>query len=309
MAQKTKIIIAGIGGVGGYYGGMLAREYENSNDVEVVFLARGEHLKAIQQNGLKVITKTGDFVARPYLATDNAAKIGIADFIIVCTKSYDLETTLEQLELCVGPETVLLPLLNGVDSMEKIKRAFPQATVFNGCVYIISSIKAPGMVENSGIVQRMYFGIENTRNERLDLLETILHKAHLEATLCQNITAMVWEKFHFVGANSTATSYFDLPTQEIFADPEKKDFLLALLYEVNQVALAKGIVFDKDLVAVTREKLIEMPNGATSSMQRDFKKGNGKTELETITGYVVRAGKELKIAVPTFEKAYKKLSS
>src|ERR1035437_10130386 len=113
--MKTKIVIVGLGGVGGYYGGLLARHYADNPNMEIYFVARGEHLKKVQQNGLKVITETGTFIVSPTLATDTVSEIGIADYVILTTKSYDLEATVKQINPCVGANTVILPLLNGAD--------------------------------------------------------------------------------------------------------------------------------------------------------------------------------------------------
>lgn len=115
------------------------------------------------------------------------------------------------------------------------------------------------------------------------------------------------EKFHLVGANSTATSYFNNSVGEILADKSKNEFLISLLKEVNQIAFAKGIIFEKDMVSVTMEKLHSFPFETTSSMQRDFQKPNTQTELETITGFIVRAGQQLNIETPTFKIAYEGL--
>lgn len=307
--KKTKIIIAGIGGVGGYFGGLLAKYFSESTEVEIYFLSRGEHLKQIQNNGLKVIKGDTEFIAKPKLATDNANEIGIADYIILCTKSYDLEKTIEQLKPCINSNTCILPLLNGVDSAEIIKSILPQRTVFNGSVYIVSLIKDFGVVENIGNIQKLFFGIDNTISDSLILLENIFKQAGIEASLTQNISSIVWEKFHLVGANSTATSYFKNTTGEILADKTKSELLLALLNEVNQIALAKGILFDKEMITTTMEKLRSFPFKTTSSMQRDFQKPNTRTELETITGYIVRAGKQLSIPTPSFKIAYDELST
>ncbi len=307
MNTKTKIIIAGIGGVGGYFGGLLAKQFSESNEVDIYFLARGEHLKQIKNNGLTVVKGDTQFIARPKLATDNATEMGIADYIILSTKSYDLENTIEQLKPCIGEHTSLLPLLNGVDSAEKIKSILPNATVFNGCVYIVALLKESGVVANVGNIQKLIFGIDHTDSDKLDLLEHIFKQAAIDSTLTKNISSVLWEKFHLVGANSTATSYYKNSTGEILADNTKKEFLVSLLNEVNQIALAKGILFDKDMVSATMEKLYSFPFEATSSMQRDFQRPNAPTELETITGFIVREGQKLNIETPTFNIAYQEL--
>ena len=126
MLDKTKIVIAGIGGVGGYFGGLLARSYAGNNDIEIYFIARGAHLNQIKNNGLKIIKGDIEFIAKPHLATDDPTEIGIADYIIVCTKNYDLEAILNQIAPCVGDNTVILPLLNGIIAVEKIKLKFPK---------------------------------------------------------------------------------------------------------------------------------------------------------------------------------------
>lgn len=307
MNKKIKIIIAGIGGVGGYFGGLLAKQFSESKEVEIYFLARGEHLEQIKTNGLKVVKGDTQFIAKPKLATDNANEIGIADYIILCTKSYDLEKIIEQLKPCIDENTSLLPLLNGVDSAENIKNILPNATVFNGCVYIVALLQEAGVVANVGNIQKLFFGIDNTISDQLILLENIFKLATIDTTLTKDISSILWEKFHLVGANSTATSYYENSTGEILADKTKNEFLISLLNEVNQIALAKGISFNKDMVSVTMEKLHSFPFEATSSMQRDFQKPNTQTELETITGFIIRAGQQLNIETPTFKIAYDEL--
>jgi len=305
--MKTKILVAGIGGVGGWFGGLLAKSFSASDAVDIYFLARGKHLQRIQQDGLKVIKGDETFIVKPKIASDNPTEFGEVDYILLCTKSYDLEETIQQLMPCIGAETIIIPFLNGVESPEKISALLPQNIVVGGCVYIVSAIKEYGIIDNVGNIQTLYFGLDNTTNAKLISLEQIFLQANIEATLTQNMSAVMWEKFHLVAANSTATSYYNNTTGEILADETKSVFLLALLQEVNQIALAKGISFESDMIDTTYKKLQSFPFGATSSMQRDFWKGDGKTELETITGYVMREGKLLNIPTPSFDEAYEKL--
>jgi 2-dehydropantoate 2-reductase len=308
MSKKMRFIIAGIGGVGGYFGGLLAKRFDKSDEVEVCFLARGENLKRIEREGLKIIHKEQSYTVRPALVSDHANDLGIADYIIVCSKSYDLDEIIDQLRPCIKKTTCILPLLNGVNATEIIEKKLPGHTILGGCVYIISHLKEPGVIENAGNIQKLFFGLDNKTTDELLLLDKLFRQASIEATLSQSISSLVWEKFHLVGANSTATSYYDQTTGSILADGSKKEFILTLLKEVNSIALKKGISFEKEMVADTMEKLKNLPFETTSSMQRDFWKQNGKTELETITGYIVRAGKELNIETPAFEKAYEKLN-
>ena len=305
MSKKVKIVIAGIGGVGGYFGGLLTKKYESNEDVEICFLARGEHLRKIRKNGLKVIHGQNEFIARPAIASDNADEIGIADYILICTKSYDLDATIEQLKSCIDENTILIPLLNGVESVERIKRVLPEPTVLEGCVYIVSQVKEAGVVENSGINQKLFFGPGNGNN-RLQRLEKIMLDAGIEATLSDSISTIVWEKFIFIASIATATSCFDSSIGKLLQ--ENEETLVNLIEEVKLIALAKGISFNPEITAniVNYNKLLS--NNSTSSMHRDYQNLKQKTEVETLTGYVVRAGQDLNIETPAFAKAYKFLN-
>jgi 2-dehydropantoate 2-reductase len=302
MSGKIKIVVAGIGGVGGYFGGLLAKRYENGAAIEICFLARGEHLNKIRKNGLKVIHGQNEFVAKPALAVDNADEIGIADFILVCTKSYDLDATIEQLRPCINENTILIPLLNGVESVKRIKKILPETTVLEGCVYIVSSVKEAGVIDNSGINQKLFFGPGTINTDRLQWLEKIMLDAGIEATLSDSISTIVWEKFIFIASIATATSYFNCSIGKLLE--ENEGTLAQLIEEVKLIAVAKGISFNPEITAniVNYNKLL--PYNSTSSMHRDYQNLKQKTEVETLTGYLVRAGKEYGVETPTFDKAY-----
>lgn len=307
MPKKVKIVIVGIGGVGGYFGGMLAKKYENSSKIEICFVARGEHLNKIKANGLKVIHGREEFSARPSIATNNTNEIGIADYILICTKSYDLDSTLQQLKPCVGENTILLPLLNGVESVERIQNRFPGATVPEGCVYIVSQLKEAGVIENSGINQLLYFGPDTAGTQNLLMLEKILKEAGIEATLSGKITSIVWEKFIFISAIATATSYLDCSVGKLLETNEET--LVQLIEEVKSVALAKGVSFNPEITARIVNYNKQLQFETTSSMHRDYQNRKPNTEVETLTGYVVREGRRLMVPTPLFSKAYNHLTN
>ena len=167
-----KILIVGIGGVGGYYGGLLAKYYAGSKDVSVNFMVRGAHLQKIKQDGLLVTRTEDSFKAYPALASDNPVDFGQVDYIILCTKSYDLLQTLDGLAPCIHEGTVLLPLLNGVDSVQLLKEKFPNNLVLYGCTYIIGRLVEPGHVQDFGKVRRIVFGDPAGRSEKIDWLES-----------------------------------------------------------------------------------------------------------------------------------------
>ncbi|MEE1943538.1 2-dehydropantoate 2-reductase [Pedobacter sp. KR3-3] len=305
MTDQTKIVIAGIGGVGGYFGGLLAKKYANSA-IQVSFIARGQHLEQIRERGLTVIKGEESFIAQPYLATDKANEIGLADYVLICTKNYDLDTIIAQLKPCIGPQTLILPLLNGIEGAEKIRTLLPQTTVASGCVYIVSAIKEPGVVENIGHQQKLFFGIEQVTDERLTKLEHLLQEAGIEATLTTTISKIIWQKFIFLSSLATATSYFDQPVGQLLQT--NRETLAQLITEVTTLAKAKGIAVDAAIMDKSMAHYESLPDTATSSMHRDFM-ANKQTELESLTGYVVKQGQLLGLDLPTFEKAFAGLSS
>ncbi len=305
--KKTKVLIAGIGGVGGYFGGLLAKNYQNNSYVEIYFLARGNHLAEINENGLKVLKGNLEFVAHPFLATDNVLDIGVVDYILVCCKGYDLDKLINGLQPCINSDTVILPLLNGVDAKNSIQSIYPNNLVLDGCAYIVARLKSPGIIENSGKVESLYFGIDDFSDDKMDKLESLLKDAGIDATHSTTISKVVWDKFIFISAIATATSYYNKTIGEILLDDSCAETVSTLLNEVIQLAQAKQIKIAEDTHQKTMSKYASLPFETTTSMHSDFRSGKTKTEIESLTGYVVREVEVFGIEVPMFEKCYNSL--
>ena len=305
--MTTKIAIAGLGGVGGYYGGLLAAHCAANQDIEVYFVARGAHLKKIQEQGLKVITETGSFVAHPTLATDNVEEIGTVDYLIMCTKSYDLNETVEQMKPCIGSETVILPLLNGADISERIRALLPSTEVWQGCVYIVGRLNEPGVVESSGGLHDLFFGYEqNAGSERLLFMEKLMKEAGIKAHLSKNIRSVIWRKFIFISTTASLTSCYNVGFRDVLADEKLRPITMAFMKEVAAVAAAEGVEFEQDIIETTVRHIERLPFGTTSSMHSDFKAGRN-TELDTLTRIVIELGRKHGISTPTYEMIYNQL--
>ncbi len=304
--KPLKIVIAGIGGVGGYFGGMLAKHYFNSTEAEIHFIARGAHLNQIRQHGLQVITHKETFVAHPQSVTDQATEIGIADVIVVCTKSYDLESMINVIRPYVGVDTIILPLLNGVNSVALIRKQLPSTTIWSGFTYIVARLKAPGVVENIGNIQKLYFGLDNTHTDAMEQFESFLRNAGIEATRSDNISILMWEKFIFISPLASLTSYLDKNRGEIMENTDDMQFLIRLIDEVIAVAIQLKVNLPEDIREKTLRKLASLTRDATSSMHNDFI-NKRPTELETLTGFVVEQGRSLGVLTPGYEKIYNTL--
>ena len=302
---KTKIAISGIGAVGGYYGGLLAARYKDSEDVEIYFISRGENLKVIKEQGLEIKNTFLTIKAIPKLATDNPAEIGSVDYLFCCTKSYDLEENMAQLQPVIGPRTVIIPFLNGADISERIQKLVPDNEVWKGCAYIGARLIKPGRVEKFTLKDRLIFGSNQADRSRQEKLRDLLANARVQVTNPDDIDFEIWKKFYMISTAATITSYFNEPISDIIEN--HNDLFIALGYELQSVAEAKGIRFPDNYVFTSIESQKMMPNHSTTSMHSDFQKGH-RTEVETLTGYVVRAARESGIEVPTYTLMYKGLT-
>ncbi|PVX47809.1 ketopantoate reductase [Flavobacterium sp. 103] len=304
--MKTRIGILGLGGVGGYFGGLLAREYTKSNTVEIIFIARGETQKNIVESGLKILSDDGETIVFPNLVSDNPELIGTLDYLICATKTYDIETSFELYRKCITPDTIILPLYNGVDATERINKLFPQNIVLQGCVYIVSMIVAPGIIKKMGPYEKLFFGSKSTKDSRITTLQSIFEKAKIESYFVTNIEETVWEKFIFISALASATSYLNQNIGQILSNSESKQVYISLLNEIALVASAKGLKMPKNIIEETIIKLEKSPQEATSSMHRDFL-ANHKTEVVSLTEFVVKEGQKYRVSTPVYQLILDKL--
>lgn len=300
----SKILIVGIGGVGAYFGGLLSKLNQINNDISVCFMARGENLQAIKNNGLFVSSSSMEFNTRPAIVSDNPEDFGKVDYIILSTKSYDIEETVRNLNICVTEETVFLPLLNGVDSAEKIKEIYPNNLVADGCAYIISRLVKPGYVENMGNIQKLIFGVPDTEDKRLSYLFEVFQSAGIEATLTKDITAKIWEKFIFISSTATITSYYNKTFGEIREDKVYSEDLKQLIEECFELAKHKKINLDSGIIERVWTQFLNVPAEATTSMHSDFLSSKNKTEVESLTGYIVKEANKYGLELPKYTEMY-----
>ncbi len=295
-----KITIVGIGGVGGYIGGKLSKA---NNKDEIIFIARGKQLETIKEKGLKVLDEDKEFTIKPQITTDNPEHLGVFDLIIIATKSYDLKGALTLLKNNISNNTVLLPLLNGVDHDKEIKKIYPNAKVLNGCIYILSNIKELGVVKKYGGVFNLMFGSEKDLPS-YEWIKELFDKAELKNKLTEKIEFEVWRKFLLISAYASICSYYKEPIGYIVK--HKMDELEKVLNEIKAVANKKGIGLSEKNVTQVLNRAKSLPYESKMSMQLDFEKGK-KTELDALCGYIVKEGEKLGVDTPLMKKMYDRL--
>lgn len=304
--KLRKIVISGLGGVGGYYGAML-NEYarREAQGREVYFIARGEHLRHIRERGLHLSTPTRDMYIHPTKATDQASELGKADLLILATKSYDLEENIQQLMPLIAPHTIILPLLNGANISEQIKALVPEAEVWQGCTYISARRPRAGEVMLENDRESLYFGAgqEVQTDAEAELLDLLLASG-VNAHNPRDIALVIRKKFIMISATATGTSYYDMTVGEALNTHPQE--MRALIEEVCMLSEAEGYELGGDAVEAAIKRQHIMPAESTSSMHIDFMNGT-PTELENLTGYVVHRAKALGVLVPTYIRMYEKL--
>ncbi len=303
-----RIAVVGIGGVGGYFGGKLARAYASTGEHELIFIARGEHLKAIQQNGLRLFTCEGDYTAWPNIATDHPDRLGILDLILFCVKSYALEESAELFKDHVCERTVAIPLLNGVNSAQRIKSVLPSADIVGGSVYIISHIEKPGVIRQVDGACRLTFGTDDARkSSRYGFILDLLLKAGIDAVLTDRISEVLWTKYLLMCPLGSLTAATGKTYGEILADGKLKAILQEMMEEVAAVARAKNIRLKDDAVEKTLSLVGTFAYNAKTSMQIDRERGK-PTEIDALTAHIRQAGSEAGIATPRHDEIYRMLT-
>jgi 2-dehydropantoate 2-reductase len=297
-----RIAIFGTGGVGGYFGGRLAQAGE-----DVTFIARGENLRAIQTEGLKVDSPTGDFIIHPAKVSDSFAEVGAVDLVIVSVKAWQVTDAALAMKSFVLPTTAVLPLQNGVDAVPQLIAELGHEAVIGGLCKIVSFIVGPGHIRHAGFTPSIVIGeADNRKSDRVLAIADALIHAGVEATIATDIDAALWTKFLFIASFSGVGAIANVPAGVLRSNPELRAQMVAAMKEIYALAQARGVRLPPDAIDIALAGVETLPFDATSSMQRDIGAGR-PSELESQNGAVVRMAKESGVAVPTHELIYAKL--
>jgi 2-dehydropantoate 2-reductase len=297
-----KIAFIGIGALGGYFGGRLAKA---GNDV--TFIARGATLEALRKNGLRIESPLGDFALPKVQATSDPAAVGYMDAVFVTTKAWQVTEAAQQIRSTVGPETVVIPLQNGVEAYDQLAAALGPEHVLEGMCHVWAMVVAPGVIRHGGPKALITIGERNNvRTQRLETLAECLQKAEIGARVPDNIQVALWEKFEFVASVGGVEAVTRAPAGVIRNVPEVRSLLEHAMQEIVGLARALDVPVQDESVANTIKLVDSFPPDSTSSMQRDLIAGR-PSELEAQGGAVVRLGRARNFPTPVHEFIYKAL--
>ena len=287
-----KIAIFGSGGVGGYFGGRLAAAGE-----DVTFLARGAHLKALQDTGLHIASPLGNVHLPKVQAADRPEAIGPVDVVLFTVKLYDVDASAATLAPLIGPDTVVITLQNGVDAMDMVGKHVGNEHVAGGAAYIVAVIDEPGHIRHT-IAQQLVFGErDGRRSDRLVALEQAGVRAGFQAQATTDVESALWTKFVRLATWSGMTSATRSPLGVLRDNTETYEMMLAAIEEVIAVGRARGVAFPGDIMDGTITLMKNFPHGSKSSMLEDLERGR-RLELPWLSGAVVRIGREVGVPTP-----------
>lgn len=304
---NKRIAVAGIGGVGGYLAGMLGRVCPH-----LTMAVRGDRRESILKNGLVLHSEyKGEINVRPEY-TAPVSEMGEQDYIFVCVKNYSLEDVCREMEHAVTENTVIIPVMNGVDPGERIRKALGKGTVVDSLIYIVAFANKDYSVTQQGDFANLRIGIRNadeTQQQKVQEVSDILTGADIDHMIAEDIEVEIWRKYILNCAYNTESAYYDNAIGQLRSDPKKAEEYEALVREAYQVAQAKGVgVRQEHVDAILHRFYHELAENATSSLQRDIRAGK-KAEVETFSGYIVREGQRLGIRTPVTEKMYEGLKA
>ncbi|MPZ89618.1 MAG: 2-dehydropantoate 2-reductase [Nitriliruptorales bacterium] len=294
-----RIAIVGAGGVGGYFGARLA-----AAGADVRLVARGAHLAAIRERGLRVHSVRGD-VHADVGATEDASRIGASDVVLFCVKSFDTdEAAARHLPHLVGDDTFVVSLQNGIDNEERIAAVVGHSRVVGGLALIFSAISEPGVIAHSGGPARLVFGeFDGVMTERVGRLRAWCTKAAVEAEVSGDIRAALWHKYAFICAQAGTTAAIRLALGEIRDTPESWGLFRRLLEEAYAVARATGVAIPATAVDERLTFAEGLEPGTFSSLHHDLV-GGKRMELEALHGTLVRLAHQHGVGAPASETVY-----
>ncbi len=293
-----RIAVMGAGGVGGYFGGLLARAGH-----DVTFIARGAHLEAIRRDGLRVISgNDGDFTVAGK-ATDDPTSVGAQELVLFTVKMYDNDDAMHGIGPLVGPDSVILTLQNGIDNGDRLAGVYGAERVMIGSAYLEGRISEPGVVTQGGPGAASFGERMPGITERGQQLLETLRGAGWRVELLENMTGMLWKKFAYLSGSAGVCAASGCSYGELRSIPETRAAIRAAIAEALAVGEAAGAPLEPDSLEWSMNALDNFPAAGMASLAKDFAEGR-PVELEGLTGTVIRMGREHGVATPVNDALY-----
>lgn len=304
--NKKHIVVVGLGGVGGYFGFKINQTNEASGKYTVSFVARGETYEKVKENGLTLLSpEHSNSQTHPDAVEENISDIQNPDLVLICVKEYDLENVCKQLLPIINKDTILLPMMNGADIYDRIRKIIPEHTVLPTCIYVASHIKERGTVEHKGKAGKMIVGRDHQHFSTLvEWITELLNESKIDFDFKDNSLSDIWTKFIFIASFGLVTAKHNSSIGAVCTNEQQKYEATEIMKEIKQIAVQKGISLQHDIIDKTFEKASTFPFETPTSLQLDIHSGKKENELELFAGAVLKYGAELGIETPFTQKIY-----
>lgn len=303
------IVVVGLGGVGGYFGFKINQFNETAKQFTVSFVARNQTYDLVKNTGLTLLSpEHSNSITKPNHILQNISEISEPDLVLICVKEYDLENVCNQLKEVITEKTILLPLMNGADIYDRIRKIIPSHTLLPACVYVASHIKEKGIVEHKGKAGKLIFGKDPANaSTEIEWVIELMKNSKIDFDFKENPFADIWTKFFFVSSFGLVTAKYNSSIGTVCTDEIQKKEATEVMKEVKHIAEKKGIGLPEDMIDKTFEKAKTFPPATPTSLQLDINVKKQNSELELFAGAIINYGKELNIDTPFTEKIYLEL--
>lgn len=297
------IAIIGVGGVGGYFGGKLTTILENHRDLNIHFIARGKHLEKIKEDGLYLQTQNeGAFHCIPSSVSDRIEDLPPLDICLLAVKAYDLEPVLLRVKDKMKESTVIIPLLNGVDIPQRIRKVIKKGIVYPSCVYVGTRIQSPGVVTQKGGSCKILFGKDEQHpEERPDAFMTLMDEAGINYEWQEQCKVSIWQKYMFIAAYGMVTACTGKTLGEVYRDETLRQVTLGAILEIAEIARREAVGIKDEMIKEALDKANTFPYETKTSFQRDYEKG-GKDERMIFGMAMIHLAEKHQVSIPVIRK-------
>lgn len=295
--------VIGIGGVGGYFGGKLTKlltSEQYTEKLNIYFIARNKHLEEIKKNGLILITQDeGEINCKPTLATDKFEELPQLDICLLCVKSYDLNNSLKLLKDKIKDNTKIIPLLNGIDIYDRVRKVIPNSVIYPACVYIGTHVEGFGKVTQNGGSCKILFGSDPANanvypQEVFDLFDACGIKYKWQ----EDPQVDIWSKYIFIAAYGMVTASEDKTLGQVIESKDLCDKVIGIMKEIESIANKVGINLHENIVKESFNKGHGFTYETKTSFHRDFEQKNKQNEAELFGDTIIRLGSQLGVRTP-----------
>ena len=309
--DKKNIVVIGLGGVGGYFGFKINQYNEGVNGFHISFVARNQTHDIVSKNGLTLLSpEHPNSITKPNEIIQNISEIKNPDLVLICVKEYDLENVCNQLKNVLSPETILLPLMNGVDIYDRVRKIITTNTILPACVYVASHIKEKGIVEHKGKAGKMIFGKDpENEDKNVDWIIQLMKDSGIGFDFKENAFPDIWTKFIFVASFGLVTAKYNSSIGTVCIEETQKQEATEIMKEVKAIADKKAIGLPHDIIEKAFEKAATFSPDTPTSLQLDINVKQQNNELELFAGAIIHYGKTLGIETPFTQKIQQEITN